>query len=431
MGKYFKEQHSKLPYKKRFKSSNLSSAHSIREASLLGAFSSAAINLNKLKNFFWTFNKISKNVKLDPNSVKKLETAFEKISNEVARNIEFKKKAFDAAENALNKVTPKDPGYNEALGELNKAEANLKKAQAEGIERLQKEVNTFNQETKAPIFLDLKTKIDPATKLLDAKLDFGLLSKGSGDAIDVEALKKALVVMREVNPADADPLKRIMSFFRGGVGMMGDATRPLRNISGDLTIKNLMRKKYTFEGPVSKDTGERAIIEYTLSDILEETVKNGGRFSPPAGYRAAPGVEGAVRSDFDSLMARTKLAQSGFKDPLLLSGISILAALVGGVLSKPYWIPLVAGIPSITKRFTDPEGGVAEQEKDNDKLFRPENQQSANKDLDQALNEKINEEIQYYNNKLNTESNPIFARQYEIEIRRLQRRLQRRSQGNQ
>jgi hypothetical protein len=427
MGKYFKEQHSKLPYKKRFKSSNLSSAHSIREASLLGAFSSTAINLNKLKNFFWTFNKISKNVKLDPNSVKKLETAFEEISNQVARNIEFKKKAFDAAEEALKK----DSKNANLLSEFNKAKANLEKAQAEGIKRLQKEVNTFNQETKAPIFLDLAAEIDPATKLLNAKLDFGLLSKGSGDAIDVEALKKALVVMREVNPADADPLKRIMSFFRGGVGMMGDATRPLRNISGDLTIKNLMSKKYTFKGPLSKDTGERAIKEYTLSDILEETAKNGGRFSPPAGYHAAPGVEGAVRSDFDSLMARTKLAQSGFKDPLLLSGISILAALVGGVLSKPYWIPLVAGIPSITKRFTDPEGGVADQEQANEKLFRPENQQSANKDLDQALNEKDNEEIQYYTNKLNTESNPIFARQYEIEIRRLQRRLQRRSQGNQ
>ena len=427
MGKYFKEQHSKLPYKKRFKSSNLSSAHSIREASLLGAFSSTAINLNKLKNFFWTFNKISKNVKLDPNSVKKLETAFEQISNQVAKNIEFKKKAFDAAEDALKKVKSTDSGHTEALNKFNEAEANLKKAQAEGIKRLQKEVDAFNQETKAPIFLDLTAEIDQTTKLLNAKLDFGLLSKGSGDAVDVEALRKALVVMREVNPADADPLERIMSFFRGGKGMIFDATRPLRNISGDLTIKSLMSKKYTFKGPVSKDTGVPAIKEYTLSEILEETVKNGGRFSPPAGYRAAEGVEGAVRSDFDSLMARTKLAQSGFRDPLLLSGISILAALVGGVLSKPYWIPLVAGIPSITKRFTDPEGGVADQEKANDKLFRPENQQAANKDLDQALNEKNNEEIQYYIDKLNTESNPIFARQYEIEIRRLQRRLQ----GNQ
>ena len=430
MGKYFKEQHSKLPYKKRFKSSNLSSVHSIREASLLGAFSSAAINFNKLKNFFWTFNKISKNIKLDPNSVKKLESAFEQISNRVARNIELNKKTYDAAEDALTREPPKSPNRQKLLDEFNEAEANLKKAQDEGIERLQKEVDTFNQETKAPIFLDLVAEIDPATKLLNAKLDFGLLSKGSGDALDVEALRKALVVMREVNPADADPLKRIMSFFRGGVGMIGDATRPLRNISGDLTIKNLMSKKYAFLGPVSKDTGEAAIKEYTLSDILEETAKN-GRFSPPAGYTAAQGVERAVRSDFDSLMARTKLAQSGFKDPLLLSGISILTALVGGVLSQPYWAPLAAGIPSITKRFTDPEGGVAEQEKANDKLFRPGNQQSANKDLDQALNEKINEEIQYYTNKLNTESNPIFARQYEIEIRRLQRRLQKRSQGNQ
>lgn len=430
MGKYFKEQHSEFPYKKRFKSSNLSSAHSIREASLLGAFSSAAINFNKLKNFFWTFNKISKNVKLDPNSVKKLESAFEQISNRVARNIEFNKKAFDNAENALNREPSNSPNRQRLLDEFKKAEANLKKASDEGIERLQKEVDTFNQETKAPIFLDLVAEIDPATKLLNAKLDFGLLSKGSGDALDVEALRKALVVMREVNPADADPLKRIMSFFRGGVGMIGDATRPLRNISGDLTIKNLMSKKYAFNGPLDKDTGLPAIKEYSLSDILEETAKN-GRFSPPAGYEAATGVERAVRSDFDSLMARTKLAQSGFKDPLLLSGISILTALVGGVLSQPYWAPLVAGIPSITKRFTDPEGGVAEQEKANDKLFRPENQQSANKDLDQALNEKINEEIQYYTNKLNTESNPIFARQYEIEIRRLQRRLQKRSQGNQ
>lgn len=430
MGKYFKEQHSELPYKKRFKSSNLSSVHSIREASLLGAFSSAAINFNKLKNFFWTFNKISKNIKLDPNSVKRLETAFEQISKEVARNIEFKKKAFDAAEDALKKANKKDPNYNSLLDEFNKAEANLKKAQTEGIERLKDKVSEFNVETKAPIFLQFAAEIDPATDLLvNAKLDFGILSKGSGDAVDIDALKKALIVMREVNPADADPLKRIMSFFRGGVGMVGDATRPLRNISGE--ISGFMNNKYKFTGPYDKRMGKFDTKVYTLSQILEEVAKNNGRFEPPDGFTASPEVLGAIKKDFANLMERTENVQSGMKDPLLLSGISILTALVGGVLSQPYWAPLAAGIPSITKRFTDPEGGVAEQEKANDKLFRPENQQSANKDLDQALNEKINQEIQYYTNKLNTESNPIFARQYEIEIRRLQRRLQRRSQGNQ
>lgn len=430
MGKYFKEQHSEFPYKKRFKSSNLSSVHSIREASLLGAFSSAAINFNKLKNFFWTFNKISKNIKLDPNSVKKLETAFEQISNQVTRNIESKKKAFEAAEDALNKANSKDPNYNSLVDEVKKAEANLKKASDEGIERLKDKVNEFNVETKAPIFLELTHKIDPATNLLvDAKLDFGILSKGSGDAVDIDALKKALVVMREVNPADADPLKRIISFLRGGVGMIGDATRPLRNISPE--ISGFMNKKYTFTGPFDKAKGQKATEVYTLSQILEQIAKNNGNFQPTEGFTASPKVLEAIKKDFVSLMRRTEVAQSGMKDPLLLSGISILTALVGGVLSQPYWAPLVAGIPSITKRFTDPEGGVAEQEEANDKLFRPENQQSANKDLDQALNEKINEEIQYYTNKLNTESNPIFARQYEIEIRRLQRRLQKRSQGNQ
>ncbi len=421
MGKHFKDQDHNLS-KKRFKKSNLSNAQNVREASLLSAFSTAAINLNKIKNFFWTFNKISKGIKLDPKIITNLETAFEGVSKVHAENYaKQNKKVLDLKE-ILSKMASTDPKRQTIMDDLQKAEEELSKIKSEGLAKINAAVDEFNQQNKhAPIFLDFNGKID------DPKLDFGILSQTPGDAVDVEALRKALVVMRAVNPADADPLKRIMSFFRGGAGMIGDATRPLRNISGDLTIKNLMAKKYTFLGPIDATTRQPAIKEYTLSDILEMTA-NSGRFTPQAGYNAGPGMSERVARDFNTLIKRTEIAQSGMKDPRLLSGISILAALFTANLSSPYWLPLVAGIPSMTKRFTDSDGNVKEQEQANDKLFRGNNT-TDNNDLNQASREQINSDIQYYQNKMSTETNPIFYREYQVELNRLNRKLERLNSG--
>jgi hypothetical protein len=420
MGKHFKDQDHNLS-KKRFKKSNLSNAQNVREASLLSAFSTAAINFNKIKNFFWTFNKISKGIKLDPKIITNLETAFEQVSKVHAEKFTKQNAKVLDLQEKIKKISVSDPTRPSMIDELKIAEEELEKIKSEGLAKINAAVDDFNQQTKAPVFLDFNGKID------NPKLDFGILSQSPGDAVDVEALRKALVIMREVNPADADPLKRIMSFFRGGVGMVGDATRPLRNISGDLTIKNLMGKKYTFLGPIDATTRQNAIKEYTLSDILEITAKS-GKFSPPAGYNAAPGMSEMVARDFNTLIKRTEVAQSGIKDPRLLSGISILAALFTANLSSPYWVPLVAGIPSMTKRFTDSDGNVKEQEEANEKLFR-DNNTTDNNDLDQALKEQINSDIQYYQNKMSTETNPIFSRQYQLELNRLNRKLERLNSG--
>jgi hypothetical protein len=420
MGKYFKDQDHNLP-KKRFKKSNLSNAQNVREASLFSFIGPLAKNLNKFKNFMWAWTKVSKGIKLDPKIINGIENAFEEVSSVYAKR--FLDKQDEIAKLEKDLLTATDANKKALIQEaIAKAKSELDTIESQGLAKINAAVDEFNVNQPIPVVL----KTSGGFKTNDLKLDFGILSQQPGDVVDPDALRKALIIMREVNPADADPVKRIMSLLRGGQGAIGDVARPFRNISTDLTIRNLMSKRYTFKGP-QNSRGIEPTRTYSLSDILEKTAKD-GRFEPETGYHADIGVQEAVARDFNNLMKRTEIAQSGLKNPTLLTGVSILTAFVTANFSQPYWVPLVAGIPSMTKRFTDSDGNVKEQEQANDKLFRGNNT-TDNNDLNQASREQINSDIQYYQNKMSTETNPIFYREYQVELNRLNRKLERLNSG--
>lgn len=424
MGKYFKEQEQVTFNKKRFKTS-LSDGQNIREAGLASAVPSILSNLTKLKNFFWAWNKISKTVKLDSRIVTKIQDEFLTISkvhkaafDQVDSLLTIAKSELDDINNGVGKYaglqgTAKSNAQASKQAEIDKLKTDIKNINDIASKAIGKEIDEFNRTT------DLPVRLKWTEDLRDPRIDWGILSK-PGQVIDQEGLSKVLMLMRESAPAHVDPAQKLMSIFRGGVGLSGgDVLRPYRNISKDVQIRGLMGKTYEF---IKKDpnTGKDFTISKSLNEILEEIAKN-GRFET-AELTIAPGQKAKIAEDFQQLIGRASHLESGLKNPAFISAASSILTGILLIKTYPFVAPMVSNLPNVTKRFTNQDEEIQRQEKVNQSLKTQENQE-ATSEYQEAIRNKYIQDLNNLQIEYNNETNPIMKRAIQRDINRIQRRL--------
>ncbi len=421
MGKYFKDQEL-TSTKKRFKQSAAPNKN-IREAGIIDV---APKMFQGLKNAFSFLMKMNKSVKFDPTIVTKLESEFLSEAATFNQAIAKHKAAADLAQQELNDITNGVGKYANMpqaqittakikySNDLANANSDLQAATDAAESKLGSVIKDFNDSRKFPIKLELGK--DASGKIT---LSHGILSKGAGDAIDYEGLKKALNYLRPINPASEGGLERLLTLFRGIKGNAIDSASFLRNLSKDTTISGILNQKYTWQKTVNRRTIEET---KTLLEIMEEVAKN-GEFVPPKGTLLG-GVDPA--GDFDRLVNTVTAAQSGVRNPMVVSALSAMGTAIKVGITAPFLLPMgQKAIENVSKFW-----GVDERIRSQERVNREQSQQpsqSPEAQQEQLKKEQENnllQEIQYAQDQQRIAPNENFKNFWITEEQRARYELQ-------
>jgi hypothetical protein len=216
--------------------------------------------------------------------------------------------------------------------DLNNAERDLQSAQISAESKLGTLIDDFNDSNKFPITLELGRDASGGITL-----SHGILSKGAGDAIDIQGLGKALGYLRGTKPASEGGLERLVTVFRGLKGNFVDSANFLRDLSKNPRVSGLLNQKYVFAGPANAK-GFRPEKSFTLIEIMEQVARD-GKFIPPKGFSLVPGQQNPAE-DFNRLTGIVTASQSGIRNPMAITGLSAMGTAIKVGLTAPFILPI-------------------------------------------------------------------------------------------